>query len=84
MIDSLCLQRVNDADVVGDPPDVFEQVAKVLPRFPELLEVMLRAKTLQVSTALQLRDRLSFRERFWNRLPVHLAQLGFVIQSFQM
>ena len=83
VINLLGLQGTDDADVIGKASDVRERRTHLLSRFAILLEFMRRTEAFEL-LILELRDGLPFGERLRHRFPVHLRQLGFVIQRFQM
>ena len=83
MIDLLCPHGANNADIVGNTADMREQLAHFLPGLAELLKFVLRAEADEWAP-LQLRDLLTFRQRFGHRLAVHFAQLRFVVEGLEM
>ena len=84
VIDRLRLQRIHDADIVGNAADIGEQRTDLLAGLPVLFERMLWPQTLQLFRILQLSDRLAFCEGLRNWLAVHFCQLRLVVKSFQM
>ena len=57
--------------------------AEKLAGLAEFLERMLRCEAVQL-LPLKLSDRLTLGKRFRHRLAVHLGQLRFVIEAFQV
>ena len=75
VVDLLGRHRADDADLVGDPGDVREQVGDLLPRLPVLVELAGRPARLQ-HRVLELGELLPLGERLGERLAVQLLQLG--------
>ena len=78
MIDLLGLHRAHDADVVCDAADVRQEIADRLLRLAKFAERGLRPEAQQLF-ALQLRDWLTFGERFRHRLAVHRGEVVSVL-----
>ena len=76
-------ERTDDAHVVCDLAEVWEERANGLTGLAELSERMLRRKALELFT-LQLCDGLPFGERSRHWLAVHLGKLRFVVERFEM
>ncbi len=83
VVDRLGHHGPDDADLVGDAPDVREELADLLARLAELLERVLRREALE-RLPLELRDRHPRRERAGHRLAVHLGELRLVVERLQV
>jgi hypothetical protein len=83
VVDGLGPQRADDANLIGNRAEVREDLADLLARFAVLQELVLRPEALQL-LSLKLRDWLPLGERFGHRLPVHLGQLGLVVERLQV
>ena len=70
-------------NIARDAADIRKVLADLGLAFGEALELELRSEADQ-RTPLKLRDLLSLRERFRHALAVHLRELRFVVEGFQM
>jgi hypothetical protein len=83
VINLLGRHRPNDRDIISHFPDKRKLGGNLLPRFSLLDKIPLWPKTLQ-GLALQLRDWLSFSNRFRHGLSVHLSKSRLVIERLEM
>ena len=83
VVDGFGGHRTDDAEIVHHRTDVFEQLTNLRAGFSKLPELQLRAVAEQL-LALQLSELLSLGHAFGHRLAMHLRQLGFGVERFEM
>src|SRR5882724_621977 len=83
MIDLLRMHRANYANIIRNRRDMREQIGDLLARLAMLLEFGEWAARFQHGI-LQLRQLLSFGERFRKWFAIKFLQLRLVIEAFQM
>ena len=83
VVDLLGLQGADDAEVVGDRPDVREDVGQLHARLTPLLEFEGAPARLEHGI-LELRDLLALGEGLRKRLAVEALEDGFVVEELQM
>jgi hypothetical protein len=83
VVDGLAGHRADEADLVRDVRDPRKQLADLDAERAHLLELRLRPEAEQF-LALELRQLLALGHALRHGLAVHLGQLGFPVERFQV